>query len=241
VTRIAAVALRARLTNTWTARLEEGYRSVGITRPRGFTSVTEVFPVASIPGLPEAGARMAMTTASLARDTRSPRKLPDSGSLQLIEVTLNEGRSDGNFSYWRYHANLQKFLPISRDRRKVITFRADIETNQEKGGGVVPFYDLPTLGSRSTLRGFANNRFTDKSAMTASLEYRYRIWRYMDWGFFADTGQVAPEIGDFAPDRLHTGYGARIVLRPGEKSAISIEVAQSREERRYYFSFNPRF
>jgi outer membrane protein assembly factor BamA len=241
VTRIAAVALDAKLTSTWTARLEQAYRSVGITRPRHFRSLTDVFPITSIPGLPDGGGRMTMTTASLERDTRSSRTLPDSGGLQRVQVTLNESRSGGNFSYWKYSADLQEFVPVSSDHRKVIVFRAGVETNQEKSGGIVPFFDLPTIGGHSTLRGFVSNRFTDKSAMNASVEYRYRIWHYMDWALFADTGQVAPEIGDFSLDRLHTGYGARIIVRAGEHSAVSFDVAQNGGVRRYYFQFNPRF
>jgi outer membrane protein assembly factor BamA len=241
VSRVAAVGLRARLTPKWSVRFEEAYRSVGITHPRTGSSVSDVFPIESIPGLAEAGGIMMMTTAELERDTRSSRVLPDSGGLQRVQVTLNESRSGGDFSYWRYRADLQQFIPISSDHRKVIVFRTAVETNQEKGGGVVPFFDLPTLGSHSTLRGFRSRRFTDKSVMTASLEYRYRIWRHMDWARFADAGQVAPEIGDFDRNGLHTGYGARFIVRGGDRLAVSLEVAHSREAWLLYLDFNPRF
>jgi outer membrane protein assembly factor BamA len=203
--------------------------------------VSDVFPITSIPGLAEAGGRMTTTTAALERDTRSSRTLPDSGGLQRVQIALNESLSGGDFSYWRYRADLQQFVPISGDHRKVIVLRAAMETNQEKGGDVIPFFDLPTIGSHSTLRGFRSRRFTDKSAMNASLEYRYRIWRYMDWALFADTGQVGPEIGDFALNGLHTGYGSRFIVRAGEKRAVSFEVAHSREAWLLYVAFNPRF
>jgi outer membrane protein assembly factor BamA len=127
------------------------------------------------------------------------------------------------------------------DRRKVLAFRGSVETNQEKSGNEIPFIDLPTVGSRSTVRGFQSRRFIDKSAMTFSLEYRYRIWRYFDWALFADSGQVAPEIGDFAWNRLHTGYGIRFIARSEGDRAISFDIARSQETWKFYVNFSPTF
>ena len=78
--------------------------------------------------------------------------------------------------------------------------------------------------------------------MSASAEYRYRIWRYFDWGLFVDGGQVAPEIADFTSQKLHFGYGTRLIARSkGEgkdRRFVSLDVAHSREGWRFYVDFD---
>jgi outer membrane protein assembly factor BamA len=155
---------------------------------------------------------------------------------------LNEGRSGGDFAYWRYRGEVQQYFSLAGDPRKVIALRLNVETNREKGGSTVPFFDLPTLGGSSTVRGFESRRFTDRSALSASAEYRYRIWRNFDWGFFIDVGQVAPEISDFALNRLHKGYGMRFIVRTSERREVFFDIAHSREERlKFYVDFSPLF
>jgi hypothetical protein len=91
------------------------------------------------------------------------------------------------------------------------------------------------------LRGFENFRFRDKSALALTLEYRYRIWRLMDWGLFVDEGQVAPQLGDMAWNRFHTGYGARIFLWPKPNLPISFDYGRSNETWRFYINVNKAF
>jgi outer membrane protein assembly factor BamA len=230
VTRGAGAALEARVKGDWTARAELGYRSIGITRPRKFRDAREVFSGEDIPGLTsEPGATFASATVLLQRDTRDDPNLTSAGGLQRVEASLHEGLTGGDFAYWRYSAEIQQFIPLGEDHRKVISLRANVETNREKGGSSIPFFDLPFIGSRTTVRGYESRRFTDKSAMSLSAGYQYRIWRYFDWGFFADAGQVAPEIGDFDVDSLHVGYGMRFVVRTEGHRGITFDVARSRE------------
>jgi len=240
VSRNAAVAIDARINNVWTARLQTGYRSVGITRARNYRSAQDVFQSQDIPGL-LTGARFISTSASIQRNTKDHPHLASEGGIQRLEAGLNEGDERSNFSYWRFRYDMQQFFPLSSDHRKVMAFKAGLETNQEKGGSAVPFFDLPTIGSYGTLRGFESRRFADKSALNFSAEYRYRIWRHLDWGLFVDQGQVAPEIGDFGLSRLHTGYGMRFTVRPPEDRAVNIEVGHSNEAWRFYVDFSPVF
>ena len=219
------------------------YRSVGITRPRRFRSASDVFRDENIPGLTiDPASTFLISKASVEHDTRDDADYPSAGGLQQFEVRLNEGLTGGDFSYWQYRAEVQQFFPLDDTNRQVLGFRGSVETNRAKGGSTIPFFDLPTIGSFSTLRGFENRRFVDRSAMNATLEYRYRIWRHFDWGFFVDKGQVAPEIRNFAWDRLHTGYGMRFVVRTRENRAFIIDMARSREEPfKLYVDLSPLF
>jgi hypothetical protein len=85
--------------------------------------------------------------------------------------------------------------------------------------GDLPFYDLPSLGGASTLRGYIANRFTDKSAWHAVAEYRFwviprgfrltrtiRVER-LGLALFGELGTVASSLGDLPSARIHTSYG----------------------------------
>jgi len=88
--------------------------------------------------------------------------------------------------------------------------------------GDPPFYDLPSLGGLYTLRGYIQNRFTDKSAWHAVAEYRFwviprgfrltrtvRIER-VGLALFGEAGTVASRLGDLPDARVHTSYGVGI-------------------------------
>jgi len=94
--------------------------------------------------------------------------------------------------------------------------------------GDLPFYSLPTLGGRRTLRGFIEGRFRDRSMWHASAEYRFwvltrgfripftqalRVER-VGLAFFGDTGSVADDWPDIFSSRVWAsgGVGLRITL-----------------------------
>lgn len=85
--------------------------------------------------------------------------------------------------------------------------------------GDLPFWALPTLGGRNTLRGYIQNRFTDKAAWHATGEYR--IW-VIPRGFrvtnsirvervglaaFYDIGTVGDTVDDLFSSTVHDSYG----------------------------------
>ena len=77
--------------------------------------------------------------------------------------------------------------------------------------------------------------------MALTAEYRYRIWRAMDWGFFLDGGQVAPRPGDFGWNRFHAGYGFRLFVLPKLTFPVAVDLAHSNEKWRFYVNFNTSF
>lgn len=85
--------------------------------------------------------------------------------------------------------------------------------------GDLPFYDLPSLGGSSTLRGYIANRFTGDSAWHAAAEYRFwvlprgfrlsptiRIER-VGLALFGEAGTVANSLPDLPSARIHGSYG----------------------------------
>jgi hypothetical protein len=88
--------------------------------------------------------------------------------------------------------------------------------------GELPFWALPTLGGRNTLRGYIANRFTDKAAWHATGEYRFwfvprgyaltdsiRIER-IGAALFYDIGTVEDNLQDLWSARIHDSYGVSL-------------------------------
>jgi len=227
------------LDEDWKARVGAAYRRVGVTKPTNGLSVQESFSSDAVPGLN--GGTIGSALFTLSRDTTSHTDYAFKGSADTVEVSYNRSPADGDFRYWRLHYDSIRFIPLTPDRRKLIAARALVETNLTPNGKQVPFFDLPFLGANQTMRGFENFRFRDKSAVALTLEYRYRIWPSLDWGLFVDEGQVAPQIGDMAFNKFHTGYGTRFFIWANQKMPISIDYGRSRETWRLYINFNTSF
>jgi surface antigen Omp85-like protein len=228
------------ITKKLRATIGVGFDKVGVTEPGIGDSAQQMFTEKQVPGL-FSGATMRSTTLTIDHNTQDDVHRATRGGLELAEAGLHESVGSEDFAYWKYRLEIQRYFSFGQNRRNVIAFRGLGETNQEKGGSRIPFFDLPYLGSWSTLRGFEDYRYRDKSALALGLEYRYRIWRALDWGLFVDRGQVASEPGDFAWSRFHTGYGTRLIMLPNPKFPISVDVGHSNEKWRLYFNFNPTF
>lgn len=203
----------------------------------GVIDTRRMFGPAELGGL-DTGARMRSFGVTVEHDTKD-QALAHTGGRERFHASFNRSSGGGDFAFWRYGLELERYIPLARD--KELIFRLAGETNQEQSGSRVPFWDLARVGGHSSLRGFQHYRFQDKSSIAYSVEYRYRIWEYFDWGLFVDQAQVAPEPGDFSLDSFHTGYGMRWLISPPVNFDIGIDAARSNEGWRLYFKVNPRF
>ena len=100
----------------------------------------------------------------------------------------------------------------------------------------VPVMLAPYLGSGSTLRGFANRRFTDRNRVLVNGEYRWRPSRYLDMALFIDAGQVAADRRDFDFAEFDVAWGIGARFHGPTYNAFRIEVARGREGIRLVFA-----
>ena len=90
--------------------------------------------------------------------------------------------------------------------------------------GKLPFYSLPTLGGRASLRGFVAGRFRDRASWYGSAEYRVwvlqrgiglsdavRIER-IGFGLFYEIGSVAGDFGGLFSSKLLQSYGFSLIM-----------------------------
>ena len=119
--------------------------------------------------------------------------------------------------------------------------------------GDLPYWALPSLGGSNTLRGYLGDRFTDRAALHASLEWR--LWviprghaftktiRIERLGIapFVDVGSVAdtPEHLSNSTIRQSIGLGFRAMF---ERTAVfRLDIAKSPEQIGFNFNFGMAF
>jgi len=176
-----------------------------------------------------------VTRGSLAFDWRPASAYSTRGGYYRASFERNH-ESDGNpYSFNAQEYELVQQVPLVREQF-VLAARALMTFAQPDRDHEVPVMMAPYLGSGSTLRGFANRRFTDRNRVLLTGEYRWRPSRYLDMALFVDAGQVARDRAqiDLALFDVAWGLGAR--FHGPAFNALRIEVARGREGIRMIFS-----
>lgn len=119
--------------------------------------------------------------------------------------------------------------------------------------GDLPFYSLPTLGGTNTLRGYIQNRFTDRAAAHFSAEYRVnliprgiaftdslRIER-IGLGLFYDGGTVADGAQDLHEARYLDSYGFGFRIAFSREAVFRIDWGYSDEGVNFTLAFGNSF
>lgn len=107
--------------------------------------------------------------------------------------------------------------------------------------GDLPFYLLPSLGGRDTLRGYIGNRWTGEAAWHAGTEYRFwflprglaftdaiRIER-LGGALFYEAGSVADGLGPLPQARVHDSWGLSLRLGFERSTLFRLDVGFSDE------------
>jgi len=100
---------------------------------------------------------------------------------------------------------------------------------------------LPALGGGSSLRGFASWRFRDVNSLLMQAEWRVLVNRFVDLGFFYDTGRVARYRSDLTDGPLKSDYGFGFRFHGPLATPLRIELARSNEGTALVFSAKPPF
>lgn len=121
-----------------------------------------------------------------------------------------------SFEFKRFFSSQPKGKPLDAPRPVIATrLRAGTIT------GTVPFFEQFFLGGSDSLRGYSDQRFWGKTAVSASLEYRYPLQSNAGLSLvgFVDYGGAwggYPAIKEFTQSdriRLNLGYGAGLAFR----------------------------
>lgn len=119
--------------------------------------------------------------------------------------------------------------------------------------GDLPFYSLPTLGGTHTLRGYIQNRFTDRAATHFSAEYRVNLiprgYAFTDTirieriglGVFYEFGTVAENLDDLDDARFLDSYGLGLRIAFAREAVFRVDWGWGDEGSNFTIAFGNSF
>lgn len=173
-------------------------------KDRRVPSIEALFDPSTAPGLGDR-TDYVRTMAFFEIDYREPKNARRGGWYR-IDFSRFDDQTAGRGSVTRVDTDLRQFVGVFAGRR-VLAARLFVSTSDADGDREVPFYLMPTLGGRDTLRGFREYRFRGPHAILAQGEYRYEIWSGLEGAFFYDAGKVSNTRSDLNFKDLETDYG----------------------------------
>ena len=212
--------------------LGDRYKKVNISRGAVTTVpfITEVFPAGEIPGV--GGYQVHTQKLSLVYNTLDSQDMPTSGSYLKFSIDNNSKVLGSSAVFQTYEVETKHYHPW-REGRFVTVFR--FAANQTIGNRI-PFLEQSILGGETTLRGYGQNRFIDRSFLLLNLEERVRLFRWRifhvdaDWELapFIDLGSVMSSLVEAKPSsfEFNPGIGLRAVVRPNIVGRIDVGVGK---------------
>ncbi len=179
----------------------------------------------------------------VSRDTRDAGDFSTRGWFVELVGGADFASAYDDADYRHYSAEVQLFRDVWRGRGFALRLYAEgVDADRPDR---IPFTELPSVGGRRTLRGFASDRFRDLRAGVATLEYRYPVTDWLQGRLFADAGQVAPSWSAFRADDLSVSGGAALAV-DYKGMRMAIQYARSEEGGHLYvgtgsvFGLDPR-
>jgi Omp85 superfamily domain len=177
---------------------------VGNGKDKALPSIGEVFDERTAPGLTEQP-DFIRSTAFVDVDWRRPRNARNGGWYRA-ELSHYADRDLGAYSFNRLDIDVRQFVSFFSERR-VLVGRMAASTSDHDFDQTVPFYLMPTLGGKDSLRGFRDYRFRGPHALLLQGEYRFEIWSGLDAALFYDAGKVALRTANLNFSNLESDYG----------------------------------
>jgi hemolysin activation/secretion protein len=156
--------------------------------------------------------------------------VPTKGFAFFGNVSYNHNFGESSKSFARFMGDLYLYVPL------ISKFSLAIRTGAATVTGNPEFYQYIPIGGGQTLRGYRRQRFWGKTAFynSNSLRFVSDVKSYVYNGkaglvAFFDNGRVW--MPSQKSDKLHTGYGAGVLLAPFNKISAEITYSISKEAR----------
>jgi outer membrane protein assembly factor BamA len=214
--------------------------SIGEGHDRDYPSIEELFTDVTAPGLLEQP-DFVHTQLFVDVDYRDAPANPKRGGFYHVALSTWNDRSLDAYSFNRFDANVSQFLPMTPDRKHVISGRVGLSLTNNVAGDTVPFYFLPYVGGQDTVRSYREFRFKDENAFWIGAEYRWIPIKWVSGAVFADFGNVARDWQDVTSD-LKRGYGFGLRVHSTRQTFARIDFGfGGGEGRRIFFKLGPSF
>jgi hypothetical protein len=168
-----------------------------------------LFTDEEVPGLDDEP-RLVSSDFTAEIDYRDQPANPRAGGRYFFRHLAATDRRGNDYSFDRYEGEVLQVFPIF-DKKRNFAVRARLSESDPRDGARVPFYVLPYIGGRDSIRGFREYRFRDNASWLLNGEYRWEAFSGLDLALFYDTGGVASTVRRLSVrDRKHTyGVGFR--------------------------------
>jgi len=164
----------------------------------------------------------------VAADLRDHKGHPTGGGLYQFVAVAYLDRDSGTYSFRRYEVDAAQFVPLFT-KRWILALHGREVFSDASTGHVVPFYLMPALGGKNTLRGYHDYRFHDNDMQVFSAESRWALFTHLDAAVFADAGKVASRVADLDLQHLKTSYGAGLRVHNATATLVRLDVGHSVE------------
>jgi outer membrane protein assembly factor BamA len=170
-------------------------------------------------------------------DNRDNFFYPTQGEFYKLSLLVNSKIFGSGVEFSRFTLDFRNFYPLFRGH--IISFQlfGDITW------GDTPFQLLPSMGGNEILRGYYKGRYRDNNLISAQIEYRFPIYRWLKGSMFGATGDVSNEIDDFSFKDLKYSYGAGLRARVNPANIhLRFDVGFTQERKpAFYFTASEAF
>jgi hypothetical protein len=159
-------------------------------------------------------------------DTRE--RAPRSGHGVRVDVSAEQGfdlRAPVERRWLRWGATLSGYVDAGAERVFSLHVRALFA--ESLGTAAIPFPELIQLGNDVLeLPGFLRGSLADRSAVVATLRYRWPVWVWLDGTIYLGIGSTFGEhLRDFAGDRLRMSWGLGVQSTGDRDSSFRLSIA----------------
>lgn len=179
----------------------------------------------------EKGGLIAGTGAVLTYDGRDAVYWARRGAYARAQNLWHAKAIGSDFDYNGYCLELRRFFPLFQTAALGIAATVKMQT------GDVPFRELSTPDGDHQLRGLVRGKYRDRDLLLVQAEYKSYfadgdwlsagwIRHRLGWVVFAEAGQVAHDLAEFAADRFHPafGLGLRYAMNPAQRMNIRVDL-----------------
>jgi hypothetical protein len=204
---------------------------VRITRMGGripdYPDTQALFTESEAPGLDHPTSFLFAEIAAGA-DTRRDPGYPTRGGLYEVRWAGYSDRDADRYGFQRFDVGASQYVAIGSPGW-VLALDGWIVGTRTGEGQTVPFYLLPSLGGKNTLRGYADFRFHDRNLELFSIESRWSLYPHVALAVFADAGKVASRFGALGVTGLERSVGAGIRVHNAHSMLGRLDIAHGPE------------
>lgn len=170
-------------------------------------------------------------------DKRENVYYPTKGTYFEISTLFNSQVTRSQFNFNRYRFDLRHF--ISLKKRSVLAIQCFLDLTTEN----TPFFELPSIGSSSRMRGYLQDTFINRSMILTQIEYRQffcRRWGYAIFGGVANINDDVSRmiVSDFL---VSCGGGIRYQFDTEKRTNIRLDFGLGKNTTGLYLTFGESF